>query len=136
MENISLVRFNVLRDLKYTDGQRTHNLWEVLCPKTFGYAGFVCQNGVKSVRTAWPVLTLFLAKLVLSRWSLQFNVKSWVPSPALRERAIHHCRIILPLSWKEGLFSVKHFSLLMYFTYFLNVHVQTAAQCNYIWHAS
>lgn len=35
-----------------------------------GVLGFVCQNGVKSVRTAWPVSTEFLPKLKIGRWSL------------------------------------------------------------------
>lgn len=33
-----------------------------------GVLCFVCQNGIKSVRTAWPVLTEFFPELKLARW--------------------------------------------------------------------
>lgn len=67
---ISFVRFHVLKNFKYTDGQSTHDLWEVLLPNASVHAVLVCQNGVKSVRTAWPVLTEFLPELKMARQSL------------------------------------------------------------------
>ena len=33
----NFVRFNVLKNLNYTDGQSTHDLWEVLLLNAFGH---------------------------------------------------------------------------------------------------
>lgn len=68
---------------------KVHMIFGKSCPlMPLGVLCFVCQNGVKSVRTAWPIWTEFLPKLRQKDNTCGLGRETWIVSPALSEQKL------------------------------------------------